>query len=107
MVVAAHTLAELYAVLTAIPVRPRISPAMALRLIRETVEPAAAAVALSSADYSAVLRNLGNLGFSGGIVYDALILKAAVKARADRILTFNISDFRRLAADVQITITAP
>lgn len=107
IIIAAHTLAELYAVLTTLPVSPRISPAMALRLIRENVESAATAITLTAADYSSVLRGLGELGLSGGIVYDALILKAAQKARADRLLTFNVSDFRRLTTDKQITIAAP
>lgn len=38
LVVANHTLAELYAVLTAMPLSPKISPALALPLIRENVE---------------------------------------------------------------------
>lgn len=107
IVVAAHTLAELYAVLTTLSVSPRISPAMAMRLIKENVESVAKVIALSSADYSAVLRGLGDLGLSGGIVYDALILRAALKAHADRLLTFNLSDFRRLTTDNEITIAAP
>jgi predicted nucleic acid-binding protein len=35
-VVAAHTLAELYAVLSSYPVRPRIPPGVAARLVRKT-----------------------------------------------------------------------
>ncbi|HEV2064753.1 MAG TPA: PIN domain-containing protein, partial [Thermoanaerobaculia bacterium] len=36
--VASHTLAELYAVLTTLPVRPRISPEIASRLVQQNVE---------------------------------------------------------------------
>lgn len=46
-VVASHTLAELYAVLTTLPVRPRISPAIAWRLVHENVETSAKIVSLS------------------------------------------------------------
>ena len=37
-VVATHTLAELYAVLTTLPVKPRISSSTAWRLIQENIE---------------------------------------------------------------------
>jgi len=36
------------------------------------------------------------MGLSGGIIYDALIARAAEKAGAERLLTFNESDFRRV-----------
>lgn len=107
MTVSAHSLAELYAVLSTLPVSPRISPAVALRLIRENLESAATVIALSASDYWSVLKGLGEIGFSGGIVYDALILRAALKARADQLLTFNVKDFRRLSTDTDITITVP
>jgi predicted nucleic acid-binding protein len=107
MTVSAHSLAELYAVLSTLPVSPRILPAVALRLIRENIESAASVIALSASDYWSVLKGLGKIGFSGGIVYDALILRAALKARADQLVTFNVKDFRRLSADTDITITAP
>ena len=36
-VAASHTLAELYAVLSTLPIKPRISPAVAWRLIHENI----------------------------------------------------------------------
>ena len=46
-IVCSHTLAELYAVLTALPVSPKISPGMARRLIRDNVLSLAQVVTLS------------------------------------------------------------
>lgn len=60
--VASHTLAELYAVLTTLPVKPRISPGTAWRLVHENVEGAARVVSLSAADYRATIKRLSERG---------------------------------------------
>ncbi len=95
MTISSHTLAELYAVLTTLPVSPRISPDMAWRLINENIEKTATVVPLDTEDYIETLRQLKAGGFSGGIVYDALIFKAALKSGADSLLTLNAADFTR------------
>jgi predicted nucleic acid-binding protein len=94
--VASHTLAEMYAVLTTLPVRPRISPGTASRLVFENVARPARVVALTAADYRTTIMQLARGGFSGGIVYDALIARAARKAHVDQLVTLNAEDFRRL-----------
>ena len=96
MIISCHTLAELYAVLTTLPVSPRISPEMAWRLINENIKNTAVAPALDSEDYIETIRQLKDGMFSGGIVYDALILRAAVKTGAEALLTLNAADFKRL-----------
>lgn len=96
MIISSHTLAELYAVLTTLPVSPRISPDMAWRLINENIEKTATVVPLDTEDYIETIRQLKAGGFSGGIVYDALIFKAALKSGADSLLTLNTADFARL-----------
>ncbi len=107
MAIAGHTLAELYAVLTTLPVSPRIMPAMALRLIHESVEPFTSVSALSPLDYLAVVRHVSEHNLSGGVIYDALILKSALKFKADRLITFNVSDFKRIWPDADIQIISP
>ncbi len=73
MAVAAHTLAELYAVLTTLPLIPRITPGAARRLIHDNVETTARVISLSSQDYVSVIKNLSDSGLFGGIIYGALI----------------------------------
>jgi predicted nucleic acid-binding protein len=75
--IAAHTLAELYAILTRLPINPRISPALALQLIRSNILDTCTVVALSDTDYVSLLSHLAGLGIAGGAVYDALLLHAA------------------------------
>ncbi len=107
LAVATHTMAELYAVLTRLPLRPRIGPAVARRLIRENVEAVSRVVELTSDDYTAVLDRMVELALSGGVIYDALAAHAAGKANATRLLTLNESDFRRVWPDGKERIAAP
>jgi hypothetical protein len=38
-------------------------------------------------------------GWIGAQIYDALLLRGAVKCAAERIYTFNLGDFKRLAPE--------
>lgn len=106
LLVSAHTLAELYSNLTG-RARPRLSAEDAWRLIRENVKTAAKIVPLSASDYAATLRRAADLGLTGGIVYDALIARAAEKAGAEKLVTFNADHFRRVWPEGADVICAP
>ena len=60
------------------------------------METVAEMVTLAPADYSLTLQRVAELGLPGGVVYDALLARAAEKSAADRLLTFNVKDFRRV-----------
>jgi predicted nucleic acid-binding protein len=94
--VAAHSLAELYAVLTVLPIRPRIPPEGAWQIIRENLLKGFEIITLSTADYRTVIQALAASHISGGAIYDALIARAAEKARVDHLVTLNPDDFRRV-----------
>ena len=106
-VVGAHTLAELYSVLTALPRPNRLSPAEVLQLIRENILSVAEAVALTQEEYMGILAVLASNGIVGGSVYDALLAGAARKAGAGRIVTFNVKHFRQVCPDADIEIVLP
>jgi predicted nucleic acid-binding protein len=105
--VASHTLAELYAVLTTLPVSPRISPGTARHLIRENVESPAKVISLSTSDYGTVIRRAADLELAGGIIYDALIARAAQKAQVDLVLTLNSEDFKRVWPEGASRVNVP
>jgi len=104
---AAHTIAEIYAVLTTLPIKPRISPGTAKRLIEENILALAQPVALDVAEYLAVVLRMADLRIMGGAVYDSLIAEAARKVSADRLLTFNVRDFLRVWPEGKEIITDP
>lgn len=105
--VASHTLAELYAVLTTLPISPKIKPVMASQLIYHNIEKISKIISLSSSDYISVIKQMAKLGLSGGSVYDALIAKSAQKSKVDHLLTFNVDDFKRVWPEGVEKITQP
>jgi len=107
LVVASHTLAELFAVLSTLPIKPRISPAVAWRLIHENIETISRVISLTSAEYSAAIKRVSEAGLAGGIIYDALIVKVAQKAKAERLLTFNRDHFNRVWPTGEKIIVTP
>jgi predicted nucleic acid-binding protein len=105
--VASHTLAELYAVLTTLPLKPRISPLTAWRLVHDNVETSAKIISLSPSDYKDTIKYMSESGLTGGIIYDALIVKVAQKSGVERLLTFNADDFIRLWTGGERYISIP
>lgn len=105
--VAAHSLAETYAVLTRLPVQPPIHPTEAYRIIQENVLAHFTPLGLQPNDYRQVLGEITEAGLRGGLVYDALLLQCARKKNCDRIYTFDVGHFRRLAPDMEEKICAP
>ena len=102
--VAAHALAECFAVLTRMPGGVRLAPQVVLRaLMSLSVE----VVPLSTVDYREVLRRASDLGLVGGTVYDLLHVRAAEVWGARRVLTLNPKHFRRLVEGTAIEVVAP
>lgn len=91
-----HSLAELYSTLTRLPVAPRINPARATQLVLEIGALASHIVPLVKEDYLSTIQRISSMGLSGSLIYDALIARAAEKAGAEHLLTFNESHFRRV-----------
>lgn len=101
-----HALAECYAVLTALPLRRRITGAEARRLIDESIAARMETIELGRADYDWAIDRIAARGITGGAVYDALHVAAAQKHRCNRIYTFNVRHFRALAP-TEIAVLAP
>lgn len=98
LVLPADVIVEAYSVLTRLPSPHRVSPSDALGLLEGNFT-GARTVALAAAEIWRLLRDLAADEVSGGAVYDARIVAAAVKGGASRILTLNARHFARLAPD--------
>ena len=105
--IAAHSLAEVYSVLTTLPVQPRVSPAIARQMIEKNILSTFEVITLSDRDYKDVLNHLTIMQLPGGIIYDALILYAAFKAEVDQVVTLNPKDFRRIYPEYADLIIEP
>ena len=105
--VAAHGLAEAYAVLTTLPVTPRIGPDAAARLIQRNVVDHFQVVALTAREYARLVSTLGERAVMGGATYDVIQLACARKAGAERIYTFNLHHFQRLDPGLADRVAVP
>ena len=95
--VSGHSLAETYAVLTKLPPPLRHTPEQALLSIEENIVKYFKVTALTGQEYSALIREVALAGIQGGTVYDAVLLKCALKSEAEKIFTLNVRHFSNIA----------
>jgi len=106
--VSAHSLAEIYAVLTESPPPFRHSPEQALLSIEENVLKHFKIMGLTASDYAALIREAALSGIQGGTIYDALLLHCAAKTGAEKVFTLNLRHFQTIApGNVRSQISAP
>jgi predicted nucleic acid-binding protein len=101
-----HSLAELFNVLSGRPLPLRLSPLDAARVVAHTAQ-RFKAISLTASEYVEAVEGMARLGHSGGMIYDALILACARKAKASRIYTLNQRHFRLIAPDLAARIVEP
>jgi predicted nucleic acid-binding protein len=64
-------------------------------------------VALDEDEYFEVVRASAGAGRMGGIIFDALLIACARKAKAETIYTWNVRHFRLIAPDLAGRILEP
>jgi predicted nucleic acid-binding protein len=92
----AHAVAELYAVMTRLPVRPRITPEQGLLFV-ENVRDYFSVITLSAAEQFQAAAEAARRSPVGAKVYDLLTLKCAAKAGSGRVYALDAAGFARLA----------
>ena len=83
--VSVHSLIEIYSVITRLPLSPKISTNLALKLIKENILNSFKLITYGSGDYIGLLASLEKNNISGRASYDGLIMRAAEKSKADKI----------------------
>jgi predicted nucleic acid-binding protein len=101
VIVVSHTMLETYSVLTRLPHRHRLSPAIAFALLEANWGARRTAV-LTSTESWRLLRDAADNGVAGGLIYDALIAATARKGRAGELWTWNVEHFRRIESELAI-----
>lgn len=90
-----HSLAEVYATMTALPVKNGIPPDQAVLFAQEMRE-RMTLVALDPEEYYATILAASERGLASGRIYDALLLRCAAKVEAEVIYTWNLKHFRAI-----------
>jgi predicted nucleic acid-binding protein len=102
----AHSLAEVYAILTGMPAPRRVSGNEAL-LFLGNVRNHLTLVALNEQEYFQVAEGSGEASLAGGLIYDAVLGRCALKAKAEVIYTWNVKDFVRLGSGIASRVRTP
>ena len=102
----AHSLAEVYASLTRMPGRHRISSEQAMLFVT-TLRERLTIVALTAEEYFRCIERNAALGVVGGTIYDALLAQCALKAKAEAIYSWNTRHFQLLGPDVAKRLRTP
>lgn len=102
----AHTLAEVYAVLSRLPGGKRQRPELAGLLIDQIVGKLTI-VSLSHEEYASAIGKAAQSRLAGGAIFDLLLLACARKVDAEQIYTWNIRHFKMVAPDLADRIMTP
>jgi predicted nucleic acid-binding protein len=103
---AAHTLAEIYSVVTRLPGKHRLSGEQALLFLDE-VSARFSLISLSGEDYYLAAKAAAPRGIVGGTFYDALLVSCAQKAGAELIYTWNLKHFEQFGPDISRRLRTP
>jgi predicted nucleic acid-binding protein len=101
-----HSLVEVFATLTRMPGKHRISGEQALLFIG-SIRERLSLIALTSDDYVHTLEMAAALGIVGGSIYDAMLAQCALKAQAETVYTWNIRHYAQCGLDVTARLKTP
>jgi predicted nucleic acid-binding protein len=59
---------------------------------------------ISQADYMIVIEEARRRGVQGGIVYDAIHAQVARRLKAEKIVSYNVTNFRHVAPDLEVVL---
>lgn len=92
-----HGLAELFATLTALPLKPRLLPADVRTIIEKSVLNHFTLIPLGSREYQDAMHLTVTRNLASGAIYDALHLAGARSAGCESLYTLNLRHFQALA----------
>lgn len=92
--------------MTALPVKDVIPPDQVLLFIQE-VRDRCTIITLTDIEYFGTLQHAAERGLASGRIYDALLLRCAMKSKADLIYTWNLKHFRAIEPKLASKIRTP
>jgi predicted nucleic acid-binding protein len=103
---AAHSLAEVYSVVTRMPGKARVSGDQAM-LFLATIKERLTVISLDEEEHFSAIEGASALAVVGGVIYDALVAQCALKAKAQTIYTWNVKHFQRFGPSVATRLKMP
>lgn len=101
-----HSLAEVYASLTRMPGKHRISGEQAMLFLGNICE-RLTVIALDGEEYFNTIERYAGFGVMGGAIYDALLVGCALKAKVQTIYTWNLKHYEQFGPEVRKRLRTP
>jgi predicted nucleic acid-binding protein len=101
-----HSLAEVYSTLTRLPPSHRATADQAM-LFLDDMARRLTFIALDAEEHWAAIADAAESGVFGGLTYDALLARCALKAKVETIYTWNLRHFQQLGSRVARLIRTP
>lgn len=102
----AHSLAEVYATLTRMPGKRRISGEQAMLFIGN-IRDRLSIIALDGEEYADALQASAARGIVGGAIYDAMLAHCALKSKAQAIYTWNTRHYALCGQEIAGRLRTP
>ncbi len=102
----AHSLAEVFATLTRMPGKHRISGEQAMLFIG-SIRERLSIIALNGDEYADALEASAALGIIGGNIYDAMLAHCAIKSQAETIYSWNSRHYMQCGPEVTRRLRTP
>ena len=102
----AHSLVEVYSVMTRMPGKHRISGEQGMLFINDIRE-RLTIVGLTPDEHLAMLQTNASLGIVGGAIYDALLAACALKSGAEKLFTWNLRHYGLFGPTVTALLQTP
>jgi len=102
-----HSLAEVYATLTAMRTASRRASGDQALLFIGNIRDRFTLVGLDEQEYLQMLEASAAAGLTGGAIYDAILGYCALKGDAETIYTWNTKDFLRLSVAIAGRVKTP
>jgi predicted nucleic acid-binding protein len=107
MAIHSHGLAETFSTITGGGRPGRLSAAVTAEILEIHYAPRLTITTLTSAEMMRAMNECENRGVRGGAIYDFLHLVAARKAKAKKLFTLNVRDFRHFHREGDPEIAHP
>jgi predicted nucleic acid-binding protein len=101
-----RSLGEVYATLTGLPLRPRITGPQGMAMANEIAR-RLTLISLTESEYLSTLELASSRGVVGNTAYDAMIARCAIKSRATTLVTWNVRHFKRLGPEIANLVKMP
>jgi len=102
----AHSLAEVYSTLTRMPPPYRFRPEQAMLFLTD-IQSHLSLITLDSDEYFQAITEFAAMGVVGGAIYDGLLARCALKAKAERIYTWNVRHYRLFGPEIEKKLRTP